>query len=155
MEKYSAGIVTMPDIRCAGLKVRTGMADSSKDCPALWEKFEPRMGEIQPHPEHSGESYGVSVIIDESAFVYWAAMALAEGAPVPAEMEEFTLPCGLYVRFDVPSLDALHCCYEFAYGKWPAENKEHHLDFSRPCYELYNREYITKGNFWLLCPISK
>ncbi len=152
MDDYSAKIVIRFDINCAGLKVRTSMADSAKDCPALWGKFEPRMGELSPHP---AESYGVSMTIDENTFDYWAVMPLADGAQVPAGMEEFRLPGGQFVRFDVPSLGALGGCYEFAYGQWPAANKEHLLDFARPCYELYNEEYMEKGNFWLYCPVTK
>ncbi len=154
MQKFSIAIVERPDIGTAGLKVRTNMAKAHEDCSALWrDAFGPRMDAFPADPAYPGQSFGVSVMLDQENFDYWAVMPLAPGAAVPAGMATFDLPAGAYAECRVASLDELVGAYTYVYGEWASAPGSRPLDFSRPCYELYRPEFLTTGAFSVYCPV--
>ena len=63
----------------------------------LWEKLAPRL----PLPgQAGGETYGICWGTGpEEPFRYMAAVALADGAPVPEGLEEFEVPAQTYLVF--------------------------------------------------------
>lgn len=155
MPDFPMKLVDQPEIRCAGMKVRTTMANAGKDCPALWnDRFGPRMEEFAHDPAHPDECYGVSVMIDDERFDYWALDSLAPGADVPQGMEEYVIPEGRYAECSVPSLESLGECYQYVYGTWLPENRDLDFDSSRPCYELYGKDYKALGVFFLFVPVK-
>ncbi len=158
MSDFPMQEVDQPAIRCAGLKVRTTMAKAGQDCYDLWDNlFGPRMNEdgFVHDPNHPDESYGVSIMIDEEAFDYWALDSLSAGATVPAGMEEYTIPGGKYAKFAVSSIKAMGECYQYVYAEWLSENRDLELDMQRPCYELYGKAYLENGSLFILFPIKE
>lgn len=155
MPQFDITIVSRPAIICAGDKVVTTMKNASIACPALWEKFGPRMCSAPANPEFPDESYGASVMLNENDFEYWAVMPLAPGAEVPQGMEKITLPAGEYAHCSLPSLKELGDAYTYIYGDWAKTRKDYGLDMQGVSYELYRSDFMKTGKLAIYCPLVK
>ena len=154
MQQFSVAIVTRPTIKTAGLAVRTTMQLAAVDCPHLWEKeFGPRMMDFPVNPELPGQSYGVSVMVDEVTFDYWAVMPIAPGATVPEDMDVLTLAGGLYAECHINSLEQLKDAYAYIYMDWPTTQARYALDMTGASYELYTADWLTSGKLTVYCPL--
>lgn len=136
-----------PPCRLAGRRVRTNLAAAGADCPRLWETFTPRMAEMASWP---GESYGVSVMVDENEFDYWAALPLRPGDSLPPGLEVLDLPGGLFARRRLSDLGELPRAYEDFYGR-PLPGCEPRCDAAS--FELYPADHAQSGLFSLHVPV--
>lgn len=156
MKTFPVEVKRFPAIRTAGMHVRTTMDDAGRDCPALWrDAFGPRMGSFPADPGQPDVSFGISVMEgeDSPAFVYWAAMPVAEGVAAPDGMDVFVIPGGLYACCDVASLAELGDAYDYMYTNWPRERGGHSPDMSKPSVEVYTREHSQSGKLSIRCPL--
>ena len=101
MNGFEVSVVNFAAKQLVGIKVRTSMAKAKEDCSALWHNFCPKMQKIE-----EGEGYGISVMINEQEFDYWAAAEAPKGT-CPAGLEPVELPAGDYARCVVPNLESI------------------------------------------------
>lgn len=99
-----------------GLRLRT--RPMSAEIPALWERFVPRMDEVQPQAE-PGVSYGVMGNYDEQsgAFDYLAGMAVSELGEMPEGMSNWVVPANTYAVFET-NLNNLQKTMDAIYRDW-------------------------------------
>lgn len=72
-------------------------------------------------------------------FEKWAAVEVANFYNVPAEMETFILPGGLYAVFDYKGLNTDNSIYQYIFGTWLPDS-EYVLD-NRPHFEIMGDKY--------------
>lgn len=154
MAQFTVSVVERPAIRTAGLKVRTNMANAFQDCPKIWERdFGPRMESFPADPQHAGQSYGVSIMLDSEAFDYWAVMPLAPGADVPEGMDILEIPGGLYAECHLQSLAQLGDAYTHIYMSWASTSDKYAMNMQGASLELYTCEYLNSGKLTIYCPV--
>ncbi|MDR0882035.1 MAG: GyrI-like domain-containing protein [Candidatus Adiutrix sp.] len=151
-DDYRIDVVQREAVQVVGLRVRTNVADSSLTCPRLWsETFGPRMEEVSTF---AGDSYGVSVMADETSFDYWAALLYFPDQPIPRGMETLTIPGGLYAGCHLDGLPGLAMAYQYIYHIWgPGSDYEFILE--APCYELYPADHMQTGCLSLYMPVRE
>ena len=158
MTTYAVSVSQHPQLRLFGISVRTSMSNASADCLRLWEHvFGPRMHEIsgkKPDAYH-GPSYGISIMLDERHFEYWAAMPVSEGLAQLKDMRRIELPAGLYAGCVVPSLAQLGEAYTYLYESWPKTMTEYGANMQAPCFEYYDGRYRESGAFEIHVPVLK
>lgn len=149
---FEVTVVEFPAKTLVGTKVRTTMQKAQSDCPALWQSFGPRICEL--FPECKGV-YGVSVMLNETDFDYWAAVETASDATLLPEMETVKLPSGLYARCAVANVEQLGAAYMFLYGPWIQGQTEYALNMEAPCFELYPSDWQENDAFEVYAPVKK
>lgn len=154
MPEFTIAIVERPALKTAGLKVATDMQQCAADCSRLWEKeFGPRMMNFPADPKYPNESYGVSIMIDQNRFDYWAVMPLREGATIPEGMEPLDIAGGIYAECRLNSLKELGDAYNYIYTDWAPKQDKHVLNMQGACYELYTPDFMKTGMFTIYCPL--
>jgi len=138
-----------PPLTLVGIKTRTNMESALTDCPRHWEEFMPRMSELAAGP---AGSYGVSFMVNETEFDYWAALPLKPGAPVPPGLAGLDVPGGLYASCRLLSLENMSQAYERLYSQ-PLPGYEARLD--APCYEFYPPDFQGSGPLTIYVPVHR
>ena len=137
---YKVTVVEQPARRLVGLCARANMRETQKECPALWEKFMPRMEELASIAEEG--SFGASVNMEESGgFDYWAAMALPQGAKAPSGLDCLEVRGGKYAECVVEDMADLGAAYEYIYGEWGNTQSDNRVDFTSACLEFYPKDW--------------
>ena len=136
----------------AGMKVRTNMQKSAEDCTKAWAAFMPRMHEVNSQPP---ESFGVSVMINESEFDYWTALEIAVGSTLPDGMQTVDIFAGTYAMLTVPSIEKLGEAYMHIYTDWLKANPEYALNMGSHSFELYPGNWNPGMGFEIYMPIRK
>jgi len=149
---FEIRIVEYQDKRLAGIKVQTNMENSTKDCSALWRVFTPRMAEINKDPK---ESFGVSVMLNENDFDYWAAMELVPGVPLPDGLQCVDILPGTYVCCIVPSIEKLGDVYMYLYMDWLKSQTKYALNQGANSFERYPCPWQPDTPFEIYMPIKK
>ena len=149
MSGFEVSVVNLAAKQLVGIKVRTSMAKAKEDCPALWHNFCPRMQKIE-----EGEGYGISFMINEQDFDYWAAAEAPKGA-CPSGLEPVELPAGEYARSVVPNLESIGEGYMFMYQSWLTAQGDWKLNEQAPCFELYPAVWTPAMPFELFMPVKR
>lgn len=150
MSNYHVTVADYPSKQLVGMKVRTSMKNSHQDCPALWQHFGPRIGELLGNRE----SYGVSVMINEEEFYYWAVVEWEPLSPLPEGMERIDIPAGKYAKCTAPSLNELADVYMYIYGGWPESQDEYTFDEKKACIELYRTGWQPEDALDVYMPLK-
>ena len=150
MSDYTVKVVHREAVKAVGLKTRTSMAKAADDCPRLWQDdFGPRMPEVASFPDCS---YGISVMVEDDIFDYWAAMPLRPGDPIPPNMTAIDLPDGQYAEVYLKSLNDLICAYQHLFSAWLPDSG---YDLGNaPSYELYPADHLETGCLALYMPVQ-
>ena len=152
---FEVTVIEFPATHLVGVKVRTNMQKAQADCPAIWQTFGPRIVEI-PCGDCIGKgAYGVSVMLNENDFDYWAAVEAAPETALPNDMASFDLPGGLYAKCSVTSLEKLGEAYMYIYGPWISGQSEYELNMQAPCFELYPQNWRLDTAFEVYVPVTK
>ena len=149
MSGFEITVVDVAALQLVGIKVRTTMAKAKEDCSALWHSFCPAMQKLA-----EGKGYGISVMINEQDFEYWAAAEAPTGA-CPAGLEPVELPAGSYARCVVPNLESIGAGYMFMYQTWLGGQQEWKLNEQAPCFELYPADWNPSMPFDLFMPVKR
>ena len=149
MNGFEVSVVNFAAKQLVGNKVRTSMAKAKEDCSALWHSFCPAMQKLA-----EGKGYGISVMINEQDFDYWAAAEAPEGK-CAAGLEPVGLPAGDYARCVVPNLESIGEGYMFMYQTWLAAQGEWKLNEQAPCFELYPADWTPAMPFELFMPVKR
>ena len=152
---FSISIVDYPAKLVAGLRIRTEMQKAKTECPALWHTLVPRMSEISAWQTVPKGIYGVSLMVNESEFDYWAALETSGEDTVPQGMETFSIPAGRYAKCPVASMEQLFEAYMYVYGTWASEQAEYTVNEMAPCFELYSSNWQENDSFEIYVPLKK
>lgn len=158
MTAFEVSVTERPLTRLVGLTIKTDMVNAKEHCTQLWgQTFLPRMPEItgKPAGEFQGASYGVSIMLDEQHFAYWAALPLCEGRPIPEGMQTLELPAGLYAQCEVPSLAQLGEAYTWLYGQWAQSDQPYAINMQAPCFEYYDENSCATGSLKVFVPVVR
>lgn len=111
----------------------------------LWKSFMPRRNEVT----NNVTSDLISMQIYEpthftnfkptNEFKKWATVEVTDHEKVPADMETFTLPEGLYAVFHYKGLSHDTGIFQYIFGTW-LPNSNYHLD-NRPHFEVLGDKY--------------
>ena len=148
--EYEITVVELPAKHLVGLSKRMSFADAAEECPALWEAFMIRRGEVPNVVEDYDYTYGVSANMEKNGdFDYWAALPVSSTTEIPSRMQSLTLRAGKYAKC-VVDLKSIKDAYDFLYGEWA---KSHPVDFQSACFERYARDWSEAG-IELYVPLS-
>ena len=153
MSQFDVTVVDYPRKRLAGLKVRTSMKKAHIDCPAIWQTFGPRIGELSP--EGCPGSYGVSVMVNAEDFDYWATIELDPAKAASAGLETIETPAGPYAKVAVPHLEKMGEAYMFIYEDWLKSQTAYAYKADGPCFELYPPDWKPEAAFEIFMPLVK
>lgn len=136
-------IETTPERKLVGK--RLAMSFANYRAGELWKSFMPRRKEIQnvisPNflsmvlyaPDHFQN------FKPTNNFEKWAAVEVSSFENIPADMETFVIPEGLYAIFHYKGLDTDNAIYQYIFGTWmPAS--DYVLD-QRPHFEILGNKY--------------
>ncbi|MDL2306911.1 GyrI-like domain-containing protein [Desulfovibrio sp. OttesenSCG-928-C06] len=154
-------IIELPAFELAGIRVRTTMGKAFMECPQLWERFCPRMGELLGKPGEIclSESFGASTMVDmdNDIFDYWAMLPYPASKELPQGMERLNVASSTYAACTVPSLAQLGDAYEYIYRKW-LPNQNEYVFRCAPCFEHYDERFLennNNGRFDVLVPVNR
>ena len=150
MSDYNVSVSEFSAKKLVGLKVSTSMQNAQTDCPAIWQKFGLRFGEVGGVNQ---KSYGVSIMLNESDFDYYAAVELAPDCIVPNDMVIIEIPGGKYAHCTIASLSKLGEGYTFLYGNWPKTQTEYTPNVVAPCFEIYPPNCQLDSPFEINMPV--
>jgi predicted transcriptional regulator YdeE len=119
------------------MAVRVNMNDGSmKECPALWEKFVPKVACMDALNEEF--MYGVSTDMEENGDMrYWAVVESA--AQAPEGMGAVELEAREYALCPIETIEEIGPAFLYLYGDWAKTQAHHKVDFTKPCFELYHQ----------------
>lgn len=146
-------VVEKPAVRIVGLHVRTNLANASANCGKLFGQFGPRMHEITDNG--GGVSYGVSWMVGEREFDYWAALPVGADANVPEGMDSAEIPAGLYVEVPFASLEEIGRAYQRVFAEWLPSQREFVLRDDAPSFELYPADWEKTKRGSVFMPVRK
>lgn len=137
-------IELIPERTLIGMKQSMSFADNKT--ASLWQGFMPRRKEVQAlaRPElYSMQVYPPGFSFAQFnptlEFQKWAAVEVQNTDHIPAGMECFTLPSGLYAIFHYKGLNTNTEIFRYIFGTWlPASGYE--MD-TRPHFELLGAQY--------------
>lgn len=155
---FNFTVVEIPEKQIAGIYVQTTIQDASKDCPALWQSFGPRMCDTIANcnvVSKTGPSYGVNVMLDENKLNYWAALEVTSTSNLPKDLQTMTIPGGLYVKCTAQNLAQLGDAYTALYMQWPQSQHEYAVNMQAPCFELYSHNWQLNDPIEIYAPIVK
>lgn len=155
MTKFDVTVVDYPAKRLIGLKVQTTMSKAAEDCPAIWQTFGPKMGELCAAGNTQTGSFGVCVMLNAEDFDYWAAVEAGTSTAVPQGMGSIELPAGLYARALVPNLEQLGDAYMYLYTQWNKDQTDYICDETVPCFEWYPPNWQCSGSFEIFTAVKK
>jgi AraC family transcriptional regulator len=147
VSEFKVSVVDVAAKHLTGMKVRTSMTRAKEDCSAIWQNFCPKMTDI-----YSKEGYGVSVMLNEQEFDYWAA-ADAGNNPLPEGMGHIDIPAGKYAVCTVPNLDKCGEAYMFIYSTWLGSQTTWKPNMAAPCFELYPADWTPAAPFAVYVPV--
>ncbi|UQZ90405.1 hypothetical protein C4J81_14795 [Deltaproteobacteria bacterium Smac51] len=146
-------VIEQPARHLVGMKIRTNMRNAQAVCPALWQTFGPRMGEVKASDVQG--SYGVCIMLNADDFDYWAAVEAPEAASLPSGMESMELPGGVYAKAAVPSLEQLGEAYTYLYDTWLKGQTGYAASLGAPCFEHYPPNWQINDAFDVYMPLVK
>ena len=111
----------------------------------LWKNFGPRQKEITNNLTNDLISLAVyepthfTDFKPTNEFERWATIEVPDYNSVPANMETFDLPGGLYAVFDYKGSNSDNSIFQYIFEKW-LPNSEYILD-NRPHFEVLGDKY--------------
>jgi DNA-binding transcriptional MerR regulator len=139
-------IVDFPGVTVVGIKY-VGK-NEQQEIPHMWDGLNQRWAELQ-HP--SGLAYGVcrgctpeeAATAPEGSFAYLAGAEIGADGRVPAGLEAWTVPPGLYAAFAC-TLGTLQDAYAYVWQTW-LPNSTAYASRPAPDFELYPATFEPNG----------
>lgn len=111
----------------------------------LWKSFMPARKEIK-HPQ-SGDLISMTIyppthftdFHPTNPFEKWAAVEVSSFEEIPADMDAFTLPDGLYAVFEYRGISSDHSIFRYIFESWLPDSG-YYLD-NRPHFEVLGSKY--------------
>ena len=124
-----------------GLLLRTQAM--SPEIPALWDRFVPRMGEIQDQTE-SHVSYGLMGHFDQAAGTldYMAGNCVTQANQLPPGMTHWDVPANTYAVLET-TLSAIGETFGYLSNTWLPSSGYQQVD--APCFERYGAAFSPEN----------
>lgn len=151
----------MAEKKLAGKKLV--MTYANNRTPELWRSFMPRRKEVKNNVDNNlismqvyGPGFDFNRFDPHKEFVKWAAIEVTGFDNVPAEMETYVLPAGLYAVFLHKGSSTDLSTVNYIFGEW-LPHSDYVLD-QRPHFELLGEKYknadpASEEEFWI--PVKK
>lgn len=152
---FEVAVVEFPTKHLIDMKVSTDMQKAQTDCPTMWQTFGPRIVEIPGGGCVGKGAYGVSIMLNENDFDYWAAVEAASGTAMPDGMAAFDFPAGLYAKCRIASLENLGEAFTYVYGLWIFDQPEYGLNCKPPASNCTRRAGGSAMPWKSMCPSRK
>lgn len=130
-------LASKPAFTVVGLLLHTQAM--SPEIPALWERFVPRMNEIQ-HQSELHVSYGLIGHFDQAAgkMDYMAGNAVAQVNQLPPGMTRWDVPANIYAVLET-TLPKIGEAFDYIYNTWLPASAYQQVD--APCFERYSEVF--------------
>lgn len=136
-------IDTLTETKLIGIRMKMSLADNKTGL--LWKTFMPRRKEIprqvgselismQVYPPSYFQNFNPT-----TEFEKWAAVRVSQPDNVPAGMEMFTIPGGLYAVFDYKGLSNDPSIFQYIFGTWLPDSD--YIVDNRPHFEVLGEKY--------------
>ena len=134
-------LITKPAFTVVGLLLHT--QPMSPEIPTLWDKFVPRIGEIQ-HQTEGHVSYGLMGGFDQATgmFDYMAGNPVAQVAPLPPGMARWDLDTHTYAVLET-TLSKIGETMAYVYQTWLPSSDYEGVD--APSFERYGEAFSSKN----------
>lgn len=131
--------------KLVGMRLQMSLSDNRT--AELWRSFMPRRKEIKNNLSTElfsmqvyDQSYNFGEFDPDVSFEKWAAIEVSDFSSIPAEMETFALPGGLYSVFIHKGAASNEPkTFQYIFGTW-LPNSEYSLD-NRPHFEILGVNY--------------
>jgi AraC family transcriptional regulator len=134
-------LTTKPAFTVVGLLLHT--QPMSPEIPALWDRFVPRIGEIQ-NPSGPHVSYGLMGRFDQATgmFDYMAGIAVTHAAQLPAGMSRWDLAANTYAVLET-TLSKIGETMDSLYRTWLPSSDYDPVD--APSFERYGEAFSPEN----------
>lgn len=143
LNKMTPEIKTIPEKKLIGQRMAMSLANYR--VAELWKNFIPKRKTITSNTDNNFVSMAVypagyfTTFNPGARFEKWAAVEVTGFEIIPADMETFILPAGLYAVFYYKGLNTDNSIWQYIFAKWlPASGYK--LD-NRPHFELLGEKY--------------
>lgn len=132
---------TLPAFTVVGLLLHT--RPMSPEIPALWDRFVPRMGEIQ-HQSEQHVSYGLMGHFDQTTgmFDYMAGSAVTQVAQLPSGMTRWDVSANTYAVLETV-LPKIGETMDYLYTTWLPSTEYQAVD--APSFERYGEAFSPEN----------
>jgi AraC family transcriptional regulator len=134
-------LVSQPAFTVVGLLLHT--QPMSPEIPALWDRFVPRMGEIQ-HQYGPHISYGLMGHSDQTTgtFDYMAGNPVAQVNQFPPDMTRWDVPANTYAVLET-TLSKIGEAFDYLYNAWLPSSGYQQVD--APYFERYGEAFSPEN----------
>ena len=134
-------LITKPSFTVVGLLLHT--QPMSPEIPALWDRFVPRIGEIQ-HPTEGHVSYGLMGHFDQSTgmFDFMAGNPVTRVAQLPVGMTQWDITTNTYVALET-TLPKIGEAFDYVYRTWLPSSDYQAVD--APSFERYGEAFSPEN----------
>jgi AraC family transcriptional regulator len=130
--------------------------ESSKNIPALWQRFGPHLGHVPGQVRAKGVTFGVSYNMDDSGFDYMAGVEVSDFDKLPAEFARLRIAPQRYAVFTHREhISSMRSVIMTIWRRWLPESEYEAAD--APNFERYGEEFDGRtglGGFQLWIPIK-
>ena len=129
--------ISKPAFTVVGMAIHT--KPMTPEIPNLWDRFGPRMGEVQ-HLAEPGVSYGLMDHFDHQRgeLDYMAGEAVTKAVDLPAGMTSWQGPANTYAVFET-TLPAMGETFAYIYNTWLPNSGYRHA--AAPYFERYSETF--------------
>jgi len=144
-------LITKPSFSVVGMLIRT--QPMTPEIPKLWDKFVPRIDEIQnglePHV-----SYGLMDNFDQTGMDYMTAISVTQATEIPTDMTHRNIPANTYAVFET-TIATVGDTFGYIFNTWlPGSN---YRQSPAPYFERYGETFdpTSDPNFSIYIPVEK
>ena len=142
-------IKTLPETKIAGM--RLNMSFAANRTKELWEGFMPKVKEFKSRAgqefysvENYNDPHFFRILSPHKEFEKWAGVKVKNFGSVPAEMETFTIPEGLYAVFPYRGkATEAPKAYQYIFGVWIPDSD--FLIDDRPHFAVMGEKYKNES----------
>ena len=148
-------VKSKPAFTIIGLQFRG--TNENNACPKLWDKFLPRMADLQPLLVEPVTAFGVCSDFDMKVniFTYTVGLEVKDSNTIPNEMVSMEIPEQEYAIFET-TLPSIMQTFEMIYKNWLP--KSEYIRAGGPEFELYDTDFnpeIADSKMYIYVPVLK
>jgi AraC family transcriptional regulator len=130
--------------------------ETSKNIPALWQKFQPHLSHVPGQVRAKGVTFGVSYNMDDTGFDYMASVEVSGFDALPADFSRLRIAPQRYAVFTHKEhISTIRSVIMTIWNKWLPESEYRAAE--APNFERYGEEFDGRtgmGGFQIWVPIK-